>query len=106
MPNYQGIRWKREWGIPHRLLLKREIVFSKLNDEHLDRHDDSDSVCRHEWLVKWSGLGYNHVTWELDDASFMTSSEGIKLIEDYESRRKRADRLSNPFEANEVLLLI
>lgn len=88
------------------MLLKRAILLPKQNDEHFDGHDNNDSIGRYEWLVKWTGLGYDHVTWELDDASFMTSSEGTKLIKDYESRRKRTDRLSNPFEANEVLLCI
>lgn len=94
MSNCQAIKWKKDWSIPHRLLLKREIT---KNDQH--------SVCSYEWLVKWTGLGYDHATWELDNASFMTSSEGMKLIDDYECRRKRADALSNPLEANEVLFL-
>ncbi|KAG5055558.1 hypothetical protein JHK85_008068 [Glycine max] len=95
-------RWKRDWSIPHRLLLKREIVFSKQNDQHFDGHGDNGSNCRYEWLVKWRGLGYDNATWELDDASFLTSPEGRKVIDDYESRRKRAERLSkNHFEANE-----
>ncbi|KAK7245118.1 hypothetical protein RIF29_39952 [Crotalaria pallida] len=97
---FQVIKWKREWSIPHRLLRKREIKFLKLNNEHLDGDDDIDSVCRYQWLVKWTGLGYDHVTWELYNASFMTSSEGMKLIEDYKSRRKSANKLSDSFEAN------
>ncbi|XP_027349139.1 uncharacterized protein LOC113860822 [Abrus precatorius] len=96
------IRWKRDWSIPHRLLLKREIVLSKQNDQHYDGHDNNDSICHYEWLVKWTGLGYDDVTWELDGAAFLTSPEGRKLIDDYESRRKRADRRSKyHFEANE-----
>ncbi|TKY62142.1 Helicase protein MOM1 [Spatholobus suberectus] len=102
MPNYQVTRWKRDWSIPHRLLLKREIILSKQNDQHFDGHGDNDSICRYEWLVKWTGLGYDNITWELDDASFLTAPEGMKLIDDYERRCKRADRLSkNHFEANE-----
>jgi len=100
LPNYQVTRWKRYWSIPHRLLLKREIV-------HFDGHGDNDSVCCYEWLVKWTGLGYDNATWELQDASFLTSAKGRKLIHDYESRRKRVDKLSKShFEDNEVLLLV
>ncbi|XP_020210797.1 chromodomain-helicase-DNA-binding protein 3 isoform X2 [Cajanus cajan] len=100
IPNFQ-VRWKKDWKIPHRLLLKREIVLSKQNDQHFDGHGDNGSICRYEWLVKWTGLGYDNVTWELDDASFLTSPEGMKLIYDYESCRQRADRLpKNHFEAN------
>ncbi|KAK7285039.1 hypothetical protein RJT34_19796 [Clitoria ternatea] len=98
----QVIRWKRDWSIPHRLLLKREIVLSKKNDRLFDRHDGNDPIRCYEWLVKWTGLGYDNVTWELSDASFLTSPEGMKLIDEYESRHKRADRLSkNNFDANE-----
>ncbi|KAJ1376078.1 Zinc finger, PHD-type, partial [Sesbania bispinosa] len=97
----QVVRWKRDWTIPHRLLLKRAIILPKQHDQHFGGHEDSGFIYRYEWLVKWNGLGYDHVTWELDDASFMTSSEGMKLIDDYESRWKRAVRLSNSFEANE-----
>jgi hypothetical protein len=84
------------------LLLKRKIILSKLNAHPFDGSDDNDSVCRYEWLVKWTGLGYDHVTWELDDAVFMTSSKGIKLMDNYESRQKRSDGLSNPLEVKEV----
>ncbi|KAL2345065.1 hypothetical protein Fmac_006350 [Flemingia macrophylla] len=100
IPNYQ-IRCKKDWRIPHRLLLKREIVLSTQNDQHFRGHGDNASICRYEWLVKWTGLGYDNVTWELDDASFLTSPEGMKLIDDYENRHKSADRLPrNQFEAN------
>ncbi|XP_052728676.1 uncharacterized protein LOC108322436 isoform X6 [Vigna angularis] len=87
--------WKRDWSIPHRLLLKREIV-------HFGGHGDNDSICCYEWLVKWTGLGYDNATWELQDASFLTSAKGRKLIRDYESRRKGVDKLSKRhFEDNE-----
>lgn len=55
--------------------------------------------------MKWTGLGYDHVTWELDDASFMTSSKGKELVDNYESRQKKSDGPSTPFEANEVLFI-
>lgn len=105
MSNYQVVRWRKDWSIPHRLLLKRKIILSKQNADPFDGNDGNDSICQYEWLVKWTGLGYDHVTWELDDASFMRSSKGMKLVENYESRQKRSVRLSNPFEANEVLLV-
>ncbi|CAL5194047.1 unnamed protein product [Lathyrus oleraceus] len=97
----QVVRWRKDWSIPHRLLLKRKIILSKQNADPFDGNDGNDSICQYEWLVKWTGLGYDHVTWELDDASFMRSSKGMKLVENYESRQKRSVRLSNPFEANE-----
>ncbi|XP_022634948.1 uncharacterized protein LOC106757728 isoform X6 [Vigna radiata var. radiata] len=88
-------RWKSDWSIPHRLLLKREIV-------HFGGNGDNDSICCYEWLVKWTGLGYDNATWELQDASFLTSAKGRKLIRDYESRRKGVDKLSKSnFEDNE-----
>ncbi|WVZ05290.1 hypothetical protein V8G54_018636 [Vigna mungo] len=90
-------RWKSDWSIPHRLLLKREIV-------HFGGHGDNDSICCYEWLVKWTGLGYDNATWELQDASFLTSAKGRKLIRDYESRRKGVDKLSKShFEDNETM---
>ncbi|KAE9585450.1 hypothetical protein Lal_00018220 [Lupinus albus] len=92
----QVIKCTREWSIPYRLLLKRKFILPKRNDEHLNGEDD----CCYQWLVKWTSLGYDHVSWELDNASFMTSSEGIKLIEEYECRRTIANRLSKPFETN------
>ncbi|XP_019444329.1 PREDICTED: chromodomain-helicase-DNA-binding protein 3-like isoform X2 [Lupinus angustifolius] len=92
----QVIRCTREWSIPYRLLLKRKFILPKRNDEHLNGEDD----CRYQWLVKWTGLGYDNVSWELDNASFMTSSEGMKLTQEYECRRMIANRLSKPFETN------
>ena len=77
----------------------------KKNAQLFDGNDDNDSVCQYEWLVKWTGLGYDHVTWELDDASFMTSSKGKELVDNYESRQKKSDGPSTPFEANEVLFI-
>ncbi|CAI8614611.1 unnamed protein product [Vicia faba] len=97
----QVVRWKKDWSIPQRLVLKRKIILSKQNADTFDGNDDNDSICQYEWLVKWTGLGYDHITWELDDASFMRSSKGMKLVENYESRQKRSVGLSNPFEANE-----
>ncbi|CAL0326796.1 unnamed protein product [Lupinus luteus] len=92
----QVIRWTREWSIPYRLLHKRKFILPKRNGEHLNGEDD----CRYQWLVKWTGLGYDHVSWELDNASFMISSEGMKLIEEYECRRTIVNRLSKRFETN------
>ncbi|CAK8543860.1 unnamed protein product [Lathyrus sativus] len=97
----QVVRWKKYWSIPHRLLLKRKIILSKQNADPFDGNDDNDSICQYEWLVKWTGLGYDHVTWELDNASFMRFSKGMKLVENYEIRQKRSVGPTNPFEANE-----
>lgn len=83
--------------MPHRLLDKRLIV--------LPGHESSGSDCHYEWLVKWKGLGYNDTTWESEDASFMRTPEAIKLRSCFESRRKKVDRGSHPFNADEVLLI-
>lgn len=89
------------------MLLKREIVLSKQSDLHLGGHGDNGSIFRYEWLVKWTGLGYDNVTWELDDAPFLTSPEGMKLKNDYDCHHNRADRLlKNHFAASKVLLLV
>ncbi|KAL0414343.1 UNVERIFIED_CONTAM: protein let [Sesamum radiatum] len=48
------------------------------------------SVCNFEWLVKWRGLSYEHATWELDNASFLSSSLGQNLMKNYEIRHRKA----------------
>ncbi|KAJ7972386.1 Helicase protein MOM1 [Quillaja saponaria] len=97
---FQSIRWKREWNVPQRLLLKSKIVLPKQNEECIDGHGNETSSCHYQWLIKWTALGYGHATWELDDASFMTSPEGKKLIKDYESCHQRTDRLQNTSKAD------
>ncbi len=92
--------------MPHRLLQKRMLLFPKQSDEFCDGHYDNNSDCHYEWLVKWTGLGYEHATWELDNASFFMSPESTQLISDYESRHKKAERLSSAYKADEVLLIM
>lgn len=98
---FRVIRWKEEWTVPHRLLQKRMLLFPKQSDEFCDGHYDNNSDCHYEWLVKWTGLGYEHATWELDNASFFMSPESTQLISDYESRHKKAERLSSAYKADE-----
>ncbi|KAI8012955.1 Helicase protein MOM1 [Camellia lanceoleosa] len=90
----QITRWKNEWTLPHRLLQKRLLCFPKHCDEYLCGHDGKGLDCNYEWLVKWTGLGYDHATWELENAAFMKSPEVVRLIRDCESRQKNAKRVS------------
>ena len=43
------------------------------------------SDCLYEWLAKWHGLGYEHATWKLQNASFLNSPEAQSLIREYEN---------------------
>ncbi|XP_041027437.1 uncharacterized protein LOC121267581 isoform X1 [Juglans microcarpa x Juglans regia] len=95
----QVVRWRAEWTVPHRLVHKRMILFPKQCDEFHDGNDDNNPDCCYEWLVKWTGLGYEHATWELDNASFFTSPEAMKLMSDYESRHEKAE--IGPHKADE-----
>lgn len=88
--------------MPHRLVHKRMLLFPKQCDEFHDGNDNNPDCC-YEWLVKWTGLGYEHATWELDNASFFTSPEAMKLMSDYESRHEKAEILLGPHKADEVL---
>ncbi|XP_050243059.1 uncharacterized protein LOC126691856 isoform X4 [Quercus robur] len=94
-------RWKSEWTVPHRLLQKRMLLFPKQSDEPCDGDYDNNSDCRYEWLVKWTGLGYEHATWELDNASFFMLPESLQLKSDYESRHKKSESLSSAYKADE-----
>lgn len=58
-----------------------------------------------EWLVKWTGLGYDHATWELENGAFMKSPEAVKLIGEFESRHKGENRISRPFEGDKVFVI-
>lgn len=53
--------------------------------------------------MKWTGLDYDHATWELENSSFMKSPEAVKLIGEFESRHKGEKRISCPFEGDKVL---
>ncbi|KAK8641482.1 hypothetical protein V6N13_010885 [Hibiscus sabdariffa] len=85
----QGAVWKQQWAIPHRLLQKRLLTTPKECDEHHNKEHDVDKLnCRVEWLVKWCGLGYEHASWELENASFFSCPEGQRLMREYETRKK------------------
>ncbi|KAK3226957.1 hypothetical protein Dsin_006819 [Dipteronia sinensis] len=90
----QCTRWKQEWTVPHRLLQRRSLVSPKQYDESFREHAIDNLDCSYEWLVKWRSLGYEHATWELENAPFINSPEGRNLIRDYEYRHKRATRAS------------
>ncbi|KAJ7981020.1 helicase protein MOM1-like [Quillaja saponaria] len=93
--NYKDIRWKSDWSMPHRLLQKRQLTSTTEHDDYNSRHAGDNFDCHYEWLVKWCGLGYEHATWELENASFLCSPEGQSLIRDYEDRRKRANGVTS-----------
>ena len=59
--------------------------------------------CLYEWLVKWCGLGYEHATWELENAPFLNSSEAQSLIREYENRRRKAKSTSDLSMTDKVL---
>ncbi|XP_077226776.1 uncharacterized protein LOC143860127 [Tasmannia lanceolata] len=91
----KAITWKLEWTVPKRLLQRRLLISPEHCGDFLN--------CRYEWFVKWNGLGYEHATWELENASFLSSPEATKLISDYEGRRKKAKKRSDPSRADKVL---
>ncbi|KAK8546312.1 hypothetical protein V6N12_027101 [Hibiscus sabdariffa] len=90
----QAVGWKSEWTIPNRFLQKRKLLFPT-------NSGDNDLDCTYEWLVKWTGLGYEQATWELESFSFMTSPESMKLIRDFEVRQQKSERLSSYSEEEE-----
>ncbi|XVE59076.1 hypothetical protein DITRI_Ditri05aG0015900 [Diplodiscus trichospermus] len=97
----QGAVWKQHWAVPNRVLQKsvlheRLLMAPKeLGEQHQCKDCDFDNLsCHVEWLVKWCGLGYEHASWELDNASFFSCPEGQRLIRDYETRSKKAKRAS------------
>ncbi|KAL0370085.1 UNVERIFIED_CONTAM: Helicase protein MOM1 [Sesamum angustifolium] len=81
----QIVRWRADWTVLDRLLGKRPI-----KDKVYIASSAVISVCNFEWLVKWHGLSYDHATWELDNASFLSSSLGQNLMKNYEIRRRKA----------------
>ncbi|MBA0737359.1 hypothetical protein Gogos_010828 [Gossypium gossypioides] len=89
----QGSVWKQHWAVPHHLLQKRSLI-TKECDRHCNGHDDDKLCCHVEWLVKWCGLGYEHASWELDNASFFRCPEGQSLIRDYETCFKKGKKSS------------
>ncbi|KAK9124231.1 hypothetical protein Sjap_013833 [Stephania japonica] len=98
--NQKVVKWKSEWAMPHRLLKKRLLMSLKQCDEYLGNFDHDELDCQYEWLVKWSGLGYEFATWELENASFLRSPEGSMLMKQYEDRLVMAKRASNTSAAD------
>ncbi|KAJ8557657.1 hypothetical protein K7X08_003282 [Anisodus acutangulus] len=82
----QDVRWISDWTVPHRLLKKRSLLFSKLHGQDAD----DNNKCLFEWLVKWKGLGYEYATWELGNANFLNSRHGETLIKNFNIRREKA----------------
>lgn len=80
----QAVKWSEEWVVPQRLLKKRLL----LSPNQENNAPPGTSSCDYEWLVKWRGLDYESVTWEL--VSFLNSVHGANLIKDYENRHKKA----------------
>ncbi|KAE8652772.1 hypothetical protein Csa_022848 [Cucumis sativus] len=97
----QYSRWKEEWAIPQRLLQKRLLLSAKLCEEHDAEFSGAELNCRYEWLVKWRGLDYKFATWELGNASFLSSLDGQGLMKNYESRCERAKLASHVSEVDE-----
>ncbi|KAF5182778.1 Chromodomain-helicase-dna-binding protein [Thalictrum thalictroides] len=85
----QTLKWKSKWTKPHRLVQKRFLTSPKQQDETF-------SDCQCEWFVKWTSLGYEHGTWELENAPFLGSIEAMELKRDYESRLEKAVSAANP----------
>ncbi|KAL0376762.1 UNVERIFIED_CONTAM: Helicase protein MOM1 [Sesamum calycinum] len=97
----QIVRWTAEWTVPDRLLGKRPI-----KDKVYIASSAVISVCNFEWLVKWRGLSYDHATWELDNASFLSSSLGQILMRNYEIRHHKAKQQVNQERAMTVTSFI
>ncbi|XP_062172135.1 helicase protein MOM1 [Alnus glutinosa] len=91
----QVLGWKQEWTVPHRLLQKRLLMSPGQRAEYHKGPAGDNVDCHYEWLVKWRGLNYEHVTWELENSSFLNSPEGRGLIRDYESRHRKSELTSS-----------
>ncbi|GMG98857.1 hypothetical protein Nepgr_000697 [Nepenthes gracilis] len=85
---------KPEWAVPHHLLQKRLIKTPMDYDEYICQDDAHIINCHCEWLVKWCGLDYNHVTWELEDASFFKTPEGQRVIKVYEMCQNKGQEIN------------
>ncbi|KAF3782133.1 CHROMATIN REMODELING 4 protein [Nymphaea thermarum] len=94
-------KWKSEWTGPERLLKRRLLMPPKVADEYF-RNNTKLVYCNGEWLVKWKGLGYEFSTWEMENASFLTSSKAMILVKDFETRRMKAKKASDPSRTNMV----
>ncbi|KAL2557461.1 uncharacterized protein Fot_02200 [Forsythia ovata] len=89
---HQVVRWNAEWTVPHRLLKKRSIIFSRQQIKHQISPSIDISDCQYEWLVKWCDLDYEHASWELDNSYTLSSPRGQNLMKDYEIRLQKAKR--------------
>ncbi|XP_024028326.1 helicase protein MOM1 isoform X1 [Morus notabilis] len=98
----QVTRWKKEWTLPHRLLQKRLLMSPKQRDQYLTEHAGEKLDTQYEWLVKWRGLDYEHVTWELDNLLF-SLLDGQGLMKDYENRCIRMKGASSSPKADKIL---
>ncbi|XP_077252881.1 uncharacterized protein LOC143892273 [Tasmannia lanceolata] len=99
----KALTWKLEWTLPQRLLQKRLLISPRQADKYFVGHCGDFTNCRYEWFVKWNGLGNEHATWELENASFLSSPEAMKLISDFESRCRKAKERSDPSTVDKVL---
>ncbi|XP_073151865.1 uncharacterized protein [Henckelia pumila] len=95
----QIVKWSAEWTVPHRLLRKRPVHKFEVSTSC------DISECHYEWLVKWHGLNYDHSSWELDSACFLSSSLGQKLMNDYKLRLENALKLNKHQKGSFVALL-
>nr|GMD46180.1 chromodomain-helicase-DNA-binding protein Mi-2 homolog isoform X1 [Ipomoea batatas] len=92
----KNVSWKTDWTMPHRLLEKRLLLLPESSETYSLGHNDNGSICRYEWLVKWTGLDYDQATWELETAPCLNSSNALKMISDYESHHKKANAEVHP----------
>ncbi|CAK9235246.1 unnamed protein product [Sphagnum troendelagicum] len=63
-------KWNPGWAQPERVIKRRQVT--------------DGGICRVEWLVKWTGLGYEQCTWEPADAGILASPDMSKLFLAYE----------------------
>lgn len=54
--------------------------------------------------MKWKCLGYSQATWELENASFMRTPGVMKLMDNFENRHKKSDRVVHSPEKSKVIL--
>ncbi|CAN1346331.1 hypothetical protein LINPERPRIM_LOCUS40732, partial [Linum perenne] len=78
---------------------KQHLVLQKGDNSHVLN-------CHYEWLVKWCGLDYEHVSWEFEDASFMQTVEVQSLMRDYEARHEKTKSAHSLSENNKVISLM
>ncbi|KAJ8751378.1 hypothetical protein K2173_016575 [Erythroxylum novogranatense] len=84
-------KYNQKWVVPQRLLQKKKIVTPRQQDKFNQEHAECVLDCCYEWLVKWHGLDYEHVTWE-SQKTVLNLPEAQSLIRDYENRHDKAKR--------------